>query len=34
MEQIKRFAADFGLPRMIIAVYLLGLFLMAPVYML
>lgn len=30
MEQIKRFAADFGLPRIIIAVYLLGLFIMAP----
>ncbi|MDR2175458.1 MAG: ABC transporter permease [Synergistaceae bacterium] len=30
MGHIKRFAADFGLPRMIIAVYLLGLFLMAP----
>jgi simple sugar transport system permease protein len=30
MEQIKRFVADFGLPRVIIAVYLLGLFLMAP----
>jgi len=31
MEQIKRFVADFGLPRVIIAVFLLGLFLMAPV---
>ena len=31
MEQIKRFVADFGLPRVIITVYLLGLFLMAPV---
>ncbi len=30
MGQIKRFAADFGLPRIIITVYLLGLFLMAP----
>lgn len=30
MEQIKRFAADFGLPRVIITVYLLGLFLTAP----
>ncbi|MDR1621636.1 MAG: ABC transporter permease [Synergistaceae bacterium] len=30
MEQIKRFIADFGLPRVIIAVYLLGLFLMTP----
>jgi simple sugar transport system permease protein len=30
MEQIKRFIADFGLPRVIIALYLLGLFLMAP----
>jgi simple sugar transport system permease protein len=30
MEQIKRFVTDFGLPRIIIAVYLLGLFLMAP----
>jgi simple sugar transport system permease protein len=30
MERIKRFAAGFGLPRMIIAVYLLGLFLVAP----
>ena len=30
MEQIKRFLADFGLPRVIITVYLLGLFLMAP----
>ncbi len=30
MERIKRFAADFGLPRIIITVYLLGLFLMAP----
>jgi simple sugar transport system permease protein len=30
MEQIKRFVADFGLPRVIIAVYLLGLFSMAP----
>lgn len=31
MEQIKRFAADFGLPRIIIAVYLLTLFMMAPI---
>ncbi|MDR1379749.1 MAG: ABC transporter permease [Synergistaceae bacterium] len=31
MEKIKRFVADFGLPRVIIAVYLLGLFSMAPV---
>ena len=30
MEQIKRFVADFGLPRVIIAVYLLALFTMAP----
>jgi simple sugar transport system permease protein len=30
MEQIKRFFADFGLPRIIIVVYLLGLFLMTP----
>lgn len=31
MERIKRFAADFGLPRIIIAVYLLTLFMMAPI---
>ncbi len=31
MKGIKRFIADFGLPRVIITVYLLGLFLMAPV---
>lgn len=31
MERIKRFASDFGLPRVIITVYLLGLFMMAPV---
>jgi len=31
MEQIKRFLTDFGLPRIIIAVYLLVLFMMAPV---
>jgi len=30
MEQIKRFVADFGLPRVIIAVFLLGLFMTAP----
>jgi simple sugar transport system permease protein len=30
MERIKHFIADFGLPRVIIAVYLLGLFLIAP----
>jgi simple sugar transport system permease protein len=30
MEGIKRFAADFGLPRIIITVYLLALFLAAP----
>jgi simple sugar transport system permease protein len=30
MERFKRFITDFGLPRIIIAVYLLGLFLMAP----
>ncbi|MDR3073227.1 MAG: ABC transporter permease [Deltaproteobacteria bacterium] len=30
MERIKRFVVDFGLPRVIITVYLLGLFLMAP----
>ena len=30
MERIKRFLTDFGLPRIIITVYLLGLFLMAP----
>lgn len=31
MERIKRFTADFGLPRIIIAVYLLTLFMMAPI---
>jgi simple sugar transport system permease protein len=31
MEQIKRFVADFGLPRFIIALFLLGLFMMTPV---
>ena len=31
MEPIKRFLADFGLPRIIITFYLLGLFMMAPV---
>jgi simple sugar transport system permease protein len=30
MEQFKRFVADFGLPRVIIAVFLLTLFIMAP----
>ena len=30
MERIKRFLSDFGLPRVIITVYLLALFLMAP----
>lgn len=30
MESIKRFAADFGLPRIIITVYLLALFVAAP----
>ncbi len=30
MEQLKRFVSDFGLPRVIITVYLLVLFLMAP----
>ncbi|MCL1876158.1 MAG: ABC transporter permease [Synergistaceae bacterium] len=30
MEQIKRFLSDFGLPRIIIAVFLLALFMMAP----
>jgi simple sugar transport system permease protein len=30
VEQIKRFVTDFGLPRVIIALYLLGLFLMSP----
>jgi len=30
MEQIKRFIADFGLPRIIIAVFLLGFFIVAP----
>ena len=30
MEQIKRFLSDFGLPRLIIAVFLLALFMMAP----
>ena len=31
MDRIKQAVADFGLPRVIITVYLLGLFLMAPV---
>lgn len=31
MERLKRFATDFGLPRVIITVYLLALFAMAPV---
>jgi simple sugar transport system permease protein len=31
VEQIKKFIADFGLPRVIIALYLLALFLMTPV---